>query len=182
MSNIARSEARRSLAQVVEPVQGDARQRPPPPEDLGAPRSLDSERDERPVGPGRRQHDLDVEPLRRQVPLEALVWIDAPDEQQTVRLRPAEERRLRCADDLPSRARSESAPVGLHAGDRRPPVAQVVRLREKTPDVLPRGEQLLRRPVPHAAMLADAAARGLAAARDMPRGRSPALTAPAMEG
>src|SRR5262245_21814238 len=112
------------------------------------PRTVDEERHLRPLLVERLKRELRVDPVARELERDPLHGLDVEDEQRPRRERLAEPVGAVRPDDLPARARGEPAAVRLDAGDVRPPVGEVVRLREEPPDVLDRREDDLVRDLP----------------------------------
>src|SRR4051794_38238790 len=104
-------------------------------------RAFDDERGSRAALVERTQRELDVDPVARELESNALHRHDVDDEEHPYGLRPSEEARLVRAEDTPPRARGEPASVGLDTRDARPPVGEVVGLREEGPDVVDRRDE-----------------------------------------
>src|SRR6476469_9046228 len=121
--------------QVVQPREGAARERAAKAEE---PRGLDDECRLGAAFVGRTDRQVGVDPVGGKLECKPLPRLHVEDEKRPGRLRAAEVARLHGADDLPARPRGEPPPVGLDARDARPPVREVVRLREEGPDVVER--------------------------------------------
>src|SRR5207248_3367723 len=98
---------------------------------------------------GLLQGQYRVDPVVDELQVDVLGRAYSDDEQGPARDGGPEERAqrasaLRGRDQLPARAGSETAPVGLHPGDAGPPVRQVIGLGDERPDVGARREQLAR--------------------------------------
>src|SRR5437879_929091 len=124
--------------QVVQPVEREARQ--------GAAQAEEPRRvhDEERVGAALVlcvDGQVGLDAVRGELERESSHRHDVQHDERAGRLRAPEVAGLRRADDLPPRAGCEAAPVGLDSSDARPPVREVVRLREEGPDVVERREQ-----------------------------------------
>ena len=135
------SELCASLAQGVEPGQCAPGQRPAEPVQ---PRRLDRKGCERPVRAVLLEFQLGVDVVADQGPGEALGALDAAHEQLAAGGCPTEERRAVVTLNVPAGALRDAAAVRLDAGDPRPPVGKVVRLRDERPHVVARREEQAR--------------------------------------
>src|SRR4051794_3552203 len=94
------------------------------------PRPLDDERDLRAILACRSQRQLSLHAVARQLEREPLPRLHVEDEESAGGHRPPEVAGPVGAEHLPPGARRETAAIRLHPGNARPPVGEVVRLRE----------------------------------------------------
>src|SRR5262249_12444489 len=131
---------RSSLAQCVQTIGGRAGEAARKAEDLGAPGAVDGHRRLGAVRLHRTETDLEVEPVRDEVPEYALERLDPLDDRDRARVRLPEGRRLRPSKEPPAGAFGEASTVGPNRRDAGPPVGEVIGLGEQRPHVLAGGE------------------------------------------
>src|SRR6185437_3588798 len=133
-----RSEFFARAQQAVQPFERDARQRAAQAEE---PRRVDHEGGLRAALVLRVDRHVGIDPVSSEVERDPASRHDVEDDERSGGLPAAKVPGLGRADDLPSRAGCEAAPVGLDSCDAGPPVGEVVRLCEEVPDVVERREQ-----------------------------------------
>jgi hypothetical protein len=142
------SEARSSLAEGVQPGERLARSSPKALEVESPPGGLERESRERaPIGRG--ELDLGGESLLQVAPPEPAEWLDCGQDDHPLSAGTAKETGGPAAGNLPACAFGNSPAVCVDARVARPPIGEVVRLGEKSPDVLRGREQLAFRHDPH---------------------------------
>src|SRR5438045_3488746 len=124
--------------QRVEPFERLVREDPPEPDQ---PRALDDECHLGPRVVDRAQRHLGLHTVAGELERDALPRLHVEHEQRPGRHRLAEIAGPIGPEHLPAGAGCEAAAVRLDARDARPPVGEVVRLREERPDVVDRREQ-----------------------------------------
>src|SRR5688500_12139761 len=141
------------LAEVVEAAGRLVRHGPQPLDDDTPAGSLERDLHLRTARGGRLDRRSHVDPLLDVVPRDRAALDDIADHERPHASRAAQKTACRSARGTahhpPARARREPAPVRLDTLVAGPPVRQVVRLGEKLPDVLRRGEEQRTRHDPH---------------------------------